>query len=266
MYWLMTIFASENAMKAEARKTISQYPLLKNAPIVEALLDIQVQLPESKTLDDLHFIFDKIKEQFPLEKKRYRFSSSVEFKAEEKEAKPSVTNTLVDGFLFYSQTKKKVFQSRLDGFTFNQHKPYDKWSTFLKEAQELWELYKTVAEPIAIKRIALRFINKIPLKMPFDPSNYFTTLPKLAPELDYDVQNLFSQISIANNKIFALANITEGVEIDGTENAQFLFDIDVFKIGDFKEQDIWGHFQDLRNFKNEIFFKSLTETTLKLLA
>ena len=253
-------------MKEETSTTKPQYPVLKNAPIVEALLDIQVQLPESKTLDDLHTIFDKIKEQFPLEKKRYRFSSSIEFKEEEREAKSSIANTLVDGFLFYSENKNKVCQSRLDGFTFNKHKPYENWPSLLKEAQVLWGFYKKVAEPIAIKRIALRYINKIPLKMPFTPSNYFTTLPFLAHGLDYEISNLFSQISITNNNIGALANITEGVEIDGSDTAQFLFDIDVIKQGDFKEQDIWKHFEDLRDFKNEIFFKSLTETTLKLLA
>ena len=253
-------------MKAEKSEQKTSYPLLKNAPIAEALLDIQVQLPESKTLEELHTIFDKIKATFPIEKKRYRFSGSFEFKAEEKETKPGITNTLVDGFLFYSENKSKVCQSRLDGFTFNKHKPYENWSSLLKEAQDLWELYKRIAEPIAIKRIALRYINKIPLKMPFTHSNYFTTLPYLAKELDYDISNLFSQISITNNKIGALANITEGIEIDGSDIAQFLFDIDVIKQGDFKEQDIWKHFESLRDFKNEIFFKSLTPTTLKLLA
>jgi len=212
-------------MKEETGTSKFQYPLLKNAPIIEALLDIQVQLPERKTLDDLHIVFDKIKEQFPIEKKRNRFSGSFQLKVDEKETKSLAYNTLADGFLFYSENKKKVFQSRLNGFTFNKHKPYYSWSTLFKEAPTLWKIYKEVAEPIAIKRIALRYINKIPLKIPFTPSNYFTTLPYLASGLDYDINNLFSQISITNNKIGALANITEGIETNGSYTAQFLFDI-----------------------------------------
>ena len=44
------------------KKTIEPlYPLLKNAPIVEALLDIQVQLPKGKDLKALYTLFDKVK-------------------------------------------------------------------------------------------------------------------------------------------------------------------------------------------------------------
>lgn len=241
------------------------YPLLKNAPIVEALLDIQVQLPKDKDLKTLHTVFDQVKNKFPLEKKRFAFSSSIEFKAQEEKAKSSISDTQVDGYLFYSEDKTKVFQARLNGFTFNKHKPYQSWNALKKEAKQLWTLYKEIAEPIAINRIALRYINKIPLKTPFTPSNYFQTLPHLANGLDYDINNLFSQVTIMNNKISARANITEAVETFSIDTALFLFDIDVFQQGDFKEPDIWKNFENLREFKNEIFFKSITDRTFKLL-
>jgi uncharacterized protein (TIGR04255 family) len=113
--------------------------------------------------------------------------------------------------------------------------------------------------------LALRYINKILLKTPFDPSNYFKTIPTLSSELEYDIYNLFSQISISNDKINALANITEAIQIISQDTAHFIFDIDVYKLGDFKEEEIWKHLEGLRDFKNEIFFKSLTPATLKLL-
>lgn len=247
----------------KTQKTAS--PLLKNAPIVEALLDIQVQLPEGKDLKALHTIFDEVKDKYPSEKKRFTFSGTIEFKAQEEQAKSSISNTLVDGYLFYSENKTKVFQARLNGFTFNKHKPYQSWNALRKEAKQLWALYKKIAEPIAINRIALRYINKILLKTPFTPSSYFKTIPKLANELDYDMNNLFSQISIVNNKINARAIITEAIEPTGTDAVLFLLDIDVFQTGEFKESEIWKNFESLRDFKNKIFFKSITDKTLKLL-
>ena len=126
-------------------------------------------------------------------------------------------------------------------------------------------MYIKVVEPITINRIALRYINKIPLKIPFTPSNYFKTLPYLANGLEYKMNNLFSQISITNHKIDARANITEAIETTGIDTALFLLDIDVYQQGDFKESEIWKNFENLRDFKNEIFFKSITERTLKLL-
>ena len=241
------------------------YPLLKNAPIVEALLDIQVQLPKEKDLKMLHTLFEEVKDKYPLEKKRFTFSGTIEFKAQEEQAKSSVSNTQVDGYLFYSEDKSTVFQARLNGFTFNKHKPYQSWNALKKEAKQLWTLYMKVVEPVTINRIALRYVNKIPLKIPFTPSNYFKTLPYLANGLEYKMNNLFSQISITNHKIDARANITEAIETTGIDTALFLLDIDVYQQGDFKESEIWKNFENLRDFKNEIFFKSITERTLKLL-
>ena len=108
-------------------------------------------------------------------------------------------------------------------------------------------------------------INKIPLKTPFEPSNYFTTLPVLSKELKYDTVNLFSQMLISNNEINSFANITEAIEVITQDLVHFILDIDVFKTGDYKEGEIWKHFENLRNFKNEIFFNSITPITLKLL-
>ncbi|HEC43758.1 MAG TPA: TIGR04255 family protein [Bacteroides sp.] len=260
-------FASIITLKPVTTKESQKpaYPLLENAPIVEALLDIQVQLPEGKDLNALHKVFDVVKDKYPTEKKRFAFSGKIEFKAQETQAKSSISETQVDGYLFYSEDKTKVFQARLSGFTFNKHKPYKSWNALKKEAKELWTLYKKIAEPLTINRIALRYINKIPLKIPFTPTSYFTTLPYLAKGLDYDMNNLFSQISIMNNQLNARATITEAVELTNSDTALFLFDIDVFQQGDFAESEIWKNFESLRDFKNEIFFKSITAKTLKLI-
>jgi len=243
---------------------MSDYPHLVNAPIIEALIDIQVQIPTSKTIDILQAIHEKVKLNFPNTKKRFRFSGSLEIEPEK--TKAGIYKNKIDGFMFLSENENKIFQSRLDGFTFNKQKPYENWEALRDEAKNLWKIYKEVAEPIAIKRIALRYINKIPLKLPFEPSTYFKTLPFLSQELKYDTHNLFSQITIFNNKINASANITEAIEKGEQDVVQFIFDIDVFRLGEFTEDQIWEYFEQLRDFKNEIFFKSMTETTLKLLS
>jgi uncharacterized protein (TIGR04255 family) len=242
---------------------MNEYPHLENAPIVEALIDIQVQLPESKTVDILQNVHKEIKNDFPKQKKRIRFSGSLEVKPEE--TKAGIYDNKIDGFLFLSEDEKKIFQARLDGFTCNIHKPYTKWENLREDAKKYWDVYKKIAEPISIKRIALRYINKIPLKTPFEPSHYFKTLPVLSKGLEYPTQNLFAQITIFNTKINASAIITEAIERGSSDMIQFVFDIDVFKVGEFNEEQIWSNFEELRDFKNEIFFKSITDTTLKLL-
>ncbi len=243
---------------------MDEYPQLKNAPIVEALIDIQVQLPESKTIDLLEGAYEKIKSEFPKQKKRIRFSGSP--KIDSQNANKGLLRNTIDGFLFSSENEKKIVQARLDGFTHNVHKPYTNWETLRDDAKKYWKIYKDIAEPVSVKRLALRYINKISLKAPFEPSNYFKTLPVLSPDLNYDTENLFSQLTIKNVKINSFANITEAIEIVDSETVQFIFDIDVFKLGEYTEETMWGHFEELRKFKNEIFFKSITPTALKLLS
>jgi len=136
---------------------MSEYPQLENAPIVEALIDIQVQLPESKRIDTLKEMYEELKKEFPKQKKRIRFSGSLEVK--EEQAKAGVYDNRIDGFMFLSENEKRVIQARLDGFTHNVHKPYKNWDVLRNDTKKYWEIYKQVAEPISIKRLALRYIN-----------------------------------------------------------------------------------------------------------
>lgn len=51
-----------------------------------------------------------------------------------------------------------------------------------------------------------------------------------------------------------------------SQKLPLIFDIDVIKKANFmkKESDIWMDFNLLRQFKNEIFFNSITEKTKEL--
>ena len=49
---------------------MTKYTIFPNAPIVEAVLDIQVDQPERVTLEMLDSIYDIIKDRFPLKEQR----------------------------------------------------------------------------------------------------------------------------------------------------------------------------------------------------
>ena len=74
-------------------------------------------------------------------------------------------------------------------------------------------------------------------------------------------------IEIPNIEIGALAIITQTMQkLTETQKLPLIFDIDVIKTGNYseKESDMWNDFDLLRQFKNEIFFKSITEKTKEL--
>ena len=98
-------------------------PTYINAPITEALIDFQVELPIGTTVTDLEAVFDRIKEQYPTKKKRFFFEGQLTI-GEEPEASAKQTDK---GFAFYSTDGLQIIQARLDGFTFSRLRPYGSW-------------------------------------------------------------------------------------------------------------------------------------------
>ena len=128
------------------------------APITEALLDIRTTLPPRIDLQRLAGFHDPIKTAYPGRQQRTSWQASVQVK---EGGTAFASREAPDGFLFTSPDGRQIVQARLDGFTFNRLKPYDTWEVFRAEARRLWARYVEVAEPEAVSRIALRYINRI---------------------------------------------------------------------------------------------------------
>lgn len=67
------------------------------------------------------------------------------------------------GYFFRSDDGKNIAQFRIDGFTFNRLKPYTSLDDILPLAMEMWRVYCDTAQPEVVTRLALRYINYIPL-------------------------------------------------------------------------------------------------------
>ena len=242
-----------------------QYP---SPPITEALLDIRVSLPPDVTLEQLSTYYEGIKDSFPEKEQRVSWTGGFEFKPG---SAPKVTTPSggPDGYFFRSPSDNKIVQVRRDGFTFNKLKPYTNWDTFSKEAKSHWNQYLQIAKPYQITRLALRYINRIEIPLPFkDFKEYILTIPDIAPGLPNAMSNMIMQLVVPNDEIGAVANITETIEPikEGQSFSAFIFDIDVYRKVALKPDDkkIWDIIEDLRVFKNQIFKKSLTDKCKEL--
>lgn len=246
---------------------MNEYTVFPNAPITEALLDIRVQLPEEVDIRKLEAFHDSIKERFPEKKQRRSVEVKIPILPE------SASSTLPvsggpDGYLFRSPNENKIVQARLDGFTFNKLKPYEDWRTFSSEAHIFWNMYSKQFNPKRITRIALRYINRIEVPLPIkDFKEYILTNPEVAPKLPQSLTHFFMQIVMPNPEIGANAIITQTMD-KSTESQKLplILDIDVFKDAVYvdNKEEIWNDFENLRVFKNEIFFNSITEKTKEL--
>jgi uncharacterized protein (TIGR04255 family) len=242
-----------------------EFTTFPNAPITEAVLDIRVELPEKVKLEDLEAYQADISERFPEKKERISFAGG--FQISKDGYSTIAPEHKINGYLFKSQADKKIVQPSLGGFSFNKLNPYDSWESFCKEGRELWDLYSQKYKPTKITRIALRYINRIEIPLPMKEfEEYILTFPQIAPKLPQGIANFIMQLVIPNAEIEASAMITLAMEEIKDKNLPLIFDIDVSRNSvyvDDKEK-IWSDFENLRVFKNEIFFNSITDKTKEL--
>lgn len=237
-----------------------------NAPITEALLDIQVVMPKNTDLSRLATFHDAVKESYPNKRERKSWKGGFQIK----EGHPEILEPQggPDGYLFASSDGKQIVQARLDGFTFNRLKPYDRWETFRDQARHLWQLYVPIAAPKQITKAALRYINRIEIPLPIrDFKDYIRTSPEIAPGLPQGLAKFFMQLAIPVPEIPAMALITQTIEpVTDTNKLPLIFDIFVFHKAAFKVngEGPWDVFEKLHDLKNDIFFKSITDKAKEL--
>jgi uncharacterized protein (TIGR04255 family) len=135
---------------------MAEWPRFAKAPIAEALLDIRVKLRPGIELARLATLQDFIKDQYPNRRERFSWQGGFLFKG----GTPEVLHPSggPDGFIFTSSDGRQLVQARLDGFTFNRLRPYDRWESFREEAREHWDQYCKIAEPELASRVALRYM------------------------------------------------------------------------------------------------------------
>jgi uncharacterized protein (TIGR04255 family) len=246
---------------------MTEYQLLRNAPITEALIDLRIKIKEDFDVGRIEALYEFISDQYPDKKARHRLEGRFEFK--KGETPVSLSTETVDGFMFTSADQKQVFQARIDGFTFNRLRPYEKWETFRDEAKRLWKLFRDLISP-EIVRVGLRYINKFDIPIfpqPLGDFNEYLTAAPIVPEsLPQGVSSFLTRVVIHEPEIDAAAIITQAFEqIIDPKFIPIILDIDAFKQKDrIEDQEAWQALEALRLFKNKIFFSSLTEKTKEL--
>ncbi len=235
------------------------YPILKNAPITEALIDIRVKLPSDFDVKNISAIYESIKNQYP--EKQERIQSKVKFEPKAEEI-VKASKLVIDGYRYVSSDKKQIMQARLDGFTVSRLYPYIKWEELRDEAFRLWQLYKDITSPESITRVAVRYINNLNIPMPIGDFSEYLTAPPTVPEgLSQGVSSFLARIVMHEPSFGANAIITQALEQIVTDKVPIILDIDVFKLQPegIEEKDAWEIIEKLRHFKNKVFFSSITD-------
>lgn len=238
-------------------------PVLKNAPIIEALIDIRVKLPATTDVKSIDVLFEKIKNQYPTRQELRISEFSFDLKPDADPVKAAKLR--VNGYRYISADKKLIFQARLDGFTVSRLRPYTEWKDLRDEARKLWQFYKDIMKPEAITRVALRYINNLNIPLPMNDFADYLTAPPIVPEgLPQEINSFLTRVMLPEPAIGANAIITQALEAvapaQETTHLPVILDIDVFRLNPngIEENDAWNTIEQFRHFKNKIFIMSIT--------
>jgi len=249
---------------ARKETSLGKYEVFKNAPITEAVLEVVVLPSEETKMESLLPFHEPIKERFPKieQGKEVRGGFKVGVgSASFVEEKPI-------GFIFRSHQENKVIQARVNGFAFSKLKPYENWEAFRSEANDLWKSYAEMTKPQKILRISMRYINRIEIPLPMrDFEEYILTRLQIAASLPQAISQFFIRFEIPNSEIPAMAVIIQTIEnVTDKNRLPLIFDIDVLRENEYPvdSPEVWIDFEKLHDFKNDIFFSSITEKTKEL--
>ena len=242
-------------------RTMPQWERFPKAPISEAILDIAVQFTSPVDLARLGAFQDLISERYPVKRNRVLWQGQIRL---EEERFAQEMQRGAQGFMFLSPDERQIVQARQDGFTFNRVKGYDTWEALRDEARPHWERYKETFHPEAVTRLGLRYINRIDIPLPVsDFREYIKTAPDIAPGLPQGLSALFMRLEIPDMKRGLVAIITETIQppVDEGKRLPFIFDIDIICGATFEPSSpaIWAKLEEMREYKNEIFFASMTD-------
>jgi uncharacterized protein (TIGR04255 family) len=165
------------------------------APVVEALIDIQIEGALSGTAQDVEQLAESVKNDFPARLPLH--SMQMGFQVPAAGGAPEIMGNQQLFIGYRLDRPGRVLQFRINGFSYSHLAPYSNWETFSAEAEVYWDQYIAAIKPLQAARTAVRMINRLPLPaadIRLDTClNFYPTLPDSLPS---DAKSLFMQLQL----------------------------------------------------------------------
>ena len=160
--------------------TLDQFPHFSGAPIVEAVLNLQISpLSPDTTLGVLSSDFARaVEPDYPIK----QTFGSITLSAGPSTATAGSQQT---GFVFRSTDGRRALQARIDGFAFSQFAPYESWEPFVAEARRTWEVYRETVAAVEPTAIGMRTINSLSMPAGSTMESYLRVYPALPTDADF---------------------------------------------------------------------------------
>lgn len=234
-------------------------------PIVEAIIDLVVELPAEFDVRRLASIQEALGNGFVLD-------NAVQVSSVELQPGISfgVQEALV-GYQFRSIEQAQVLRASRDRFTFSQLKPYKTWEDFFHEGRRLWAIYVDVCRPTTTTRAAIRYINNLVIpREGADYRDYLEAYPHVPQGLSESVSGYVMQVRIPVDNPECVLVVTQVIpEEPVNPNFTIILDFDISRVQNWEGdggEDVWTFLDSLRSVKNRAFEESITDQTRRLIS
>lgn len=242
---------------------------LDRPPIVEAVLDLDCDMPPALKLEDLERAFrDAFRDRYPKFRPQFLQEHTIEARAE---GSPSLAvRRGLQAFQFLQDDERQLVQVRAAGFSFNRLAPYTSLDDYLPEIERVWRTFVELASPLQVRQIRLRYINRILLPLVEGEVNldeYLAIGPRLPEEGTLTFVGFLHRHAAAEKATGHRVSTTLASQPPEQDRLPVILDIEAAADGSIDPKD-WpsldGRIQSLRSLKNLVFRRTLTERCLKL--
>lgn len=241
---------------------------LKNAPIIEAVVDIDCDMPPAFSLKAVEAkARELLKEYYP----KFRVQLLEQHHIGQKGDEPPKHSTWrgIQALQFLHDDEKQLVQFRSGGFSFNRLNPYTSLDDYLPEIGKMWGLFVQLTSPIQIRVVRLRYINRILLPLT-QGQVQLEDYVKMSPEPADDklfLRSFLMQYTAMEDGTGHEVNVVVTSQPPENERAPIIFDNCVASAVKAEPEDwawLLARIQILRGLKNRVFRNTLTERCLSL--
>jgi len=241
------------------------FPRLARAPIVEAVIHwrARAQKPlDPKTLEDaLSERLSGYPVREPLQQVELMAMIS-----DQEDSSVVHQKRGWQGVRLKSDDDRYVAQFKRDGLVFSRTRGYDHWEPFVAAAKEAWQVYASIAQPVEIQRLGVRFINQIPAAKPESLGAVLReppTCPSNLPLKEFVYQSTFDVPGYPFG--IRVIKVMQPPMPDVQQSSGLFLDINVFstKVLPNEAAAIDDALGQMRWLKNKVFFTLLTDDAIQ---
>jgi uncharacterized protein (TIGR04255 family) len=253
----------------QARQPHTAPEKLAHPPIVEAVVDLDCDMPAGFTVEALESqARAAFRDGYP--KGRPVFLHQLSFAKLGTEPPTHSERRTMQALQLMTDDEKQIVQIRTGGFSFNRLSPYSSLDNYLPEIERAWRAFVTLAAPLQVRVARLRYINRILLPTvdgDVDLDDYLANGPRLPDEQALTFTGFLNRHEAVARETGNRVNIILTTQpLDG-DRLPVILDIQAFREEEIEPDDwasILSVIQSLRALKNRVFFNSLTKRCVEL--